>query len=179
MPSPYATFSRYPAAANQESYGTALLLGLGAAALGVVGWIYLAEAFQLRSALVAFAVALATTAAFARYAPDDRRAPVTIVVLTVASALVGLLGSQYALLAHDVHLSFFTTVRDVPLHKVPRLVTTGTDAFTWVIVALSGFTGYRQAMRLRAMRTRFQSAARAASVSAPVVSGPPVVPPAT
>jgi hypothetical protein len=138
-----------PASADTERFGVALLAALGVAIAGIVAWVILAETMQVRTAIVAFAVAIGTTAAFRRFAPRYPTAPVVVVGLTVASAVLGLLASQYALLAQAVHVSFFTAVGEVPLSKIPRLITIGTDPLTWIIVALSGYSGYRAAQRLR------------------------------
>jgi hypothetical protein len=143
--------------AQPEAFGVAVAAAVGVAILGVIGWIVLAEAFRIQTAFVAFGVAIGTAAAFRRFAPRNATAPTLVVVLTVASALVGLLGSQYALLAHDAHVSYLTAVRGVPVSKIPDLMKDGTNAFTWVIVALSGLTGYRQSQRLRMHQQRFGS----------------------
>jgi hypothetical protein len=137
-----------------ESLGMALAAAVGVGVLGVIGWVAIADAFQARTALVAFGVALGTAAAFRRFAPSNPLGPPAVVVLTIASALVGLLASQYALLAHDAHLGFFTVVNRLPASKIPTLMTTGTGAFTWVIIALSGLSGYRASMRLRMHQQR-------------------------
>src|SRR5436305_9558522 len=94
-------------AISRQSFATALTLAVLVAAGGVVGWVVLAQTMHLRSALVALVVAAGTAAAFRRHAPADARAPIVIVGLTVLSALIGLLASQYALLADAVHVDYF------------------------------------------------------------------------
>jgi hypothetical protein len=136
-------------AAPQQSFATALTLAVAVAAGGVVAWVLLAQSMHVRSALVALVVAAGTAAAFRRHAPADRRAPIVIVGLAVASAVVGLLASQYALLADAVHVDYFTVVERLPMSKIPRLMTAGTTPMTWFIVALSIYTGWRYSIRLR------------------------------
>jgi hypothetical protein len=142
--------SEYSPPTEAENFPLALLAAVAIAVLGVVAWAVLAETVQVRTALIAFGVAIGTAAAFRKYAPSSPAAPLIVVVLTVASAVLGLLASQYALVAHDFHLSFFTVVDQIPLSKVPHFLTIGTDALTWIIVALSGYSGYRASMQLRA-----------------------------
>ena len=140
---------------TRRSYWTGLALGVVVAAAGVLGWALLAYV-HVRTALIALVVAAGVAAAMRTQAPGDRRAPATVVVLTVLSALVGLLAAQYVLLAHAAHLSVFTVIRLWPVSKIPTLMTTGTDAFTWLIIALAALTGWRYARGLSrpAGRTR-------------------------
>jgi hypothetical protein len=133
-----------------ERYPHAVVLSAGVAGLGVVGWVVLAETWHVRSALVALAVAAGVTAVFRREAPHDRRAVPTVVAMTLASAVFGLLASQYAVVARAAHVSFFTAVLNIPLSDVPKLFTAGITPVTWFIVALSVYSGYRFATRLPA-----------------------------
>jgi hypothetical protein len=157
MTSPTPSYSQSPPpwsgpqTAAPEQFARAVLVSVGAGVAGVAGWAILASSVHVRTALISFAVAAAAFAAFRRFAPHNPLAPAVIVAVTVASALVGLLASQYALLADAAHVSYLTAVRDVPMSKVPKLLTTGTDAFTWIIVVLSVYSGYRQSLRLRLM----------------------------
>ena len=151
--------------AAASNYGRALALSIGIALVGVGAWVLLAEAAHVRTALIAFGVAAGVATVMRTFAPADRRAPATIVVLTVASALLGLLASQYVLLADAVHLNVFTVVDRLPMSKIPKLLTTGTTAITWIIIAVSAYTGFGYAQR--------HSAARRAAPTVP--SGTPEV----
>jgi hypothetical protein len=146
---PVAPSTAFPtptqAAPTAGGFGRALALSLAIAAAGIGGWVVLAATVQVRTALIGFAVAAGVAAVFRQFAPHDRRAPALIVILTVLSALVGLLASQYVLLAHAAHVSTMTAISKVPMSKVPELMTTGTSAITWLIIALSGFSGLRYA----------------------------------
>jgi hypothetical protein len=153
-----------------ENFARALVASIGIAVLGIVAWAVLAETVHVRSALVSFGVAIGTAAAFRRWAPRHPGAPVAIVGLTIASAVLGLLASQYALLADAVDISFLDAVNDVPLSKVPHFLTIGTDAFTWIIVAVSVYSGYRAAIQLRGHQ-------RTMTAAAPIY-GAPTPPPA-
>jgi len=46
------------------------------------------------------------------------------------------------MLADAVHVSFFYAVRNVPMAKIPHLMTTGTTAFTVIVMAASIYTGW-------------------------------------
>src|SRR5207248_5850182 len=116
---------------------------------GVGGWIVLAQLAHARTALIELLVAVVAAGAMRRYAPADGRAPFVVVAVTLLSTFAGLLGSEYALLADVTHKGFFTVIGDVAVEKVPRLVFTGTDAVTWLIVALSIGSGYLYARKLR------------------------------
>jgi hypothetical protein len=154
---------QHPIAAP-TGFGRALAMSLAIAVAGIVAWAVLAEVAHVRTALIAFAVAAGVAAVMGRFAPDDRRAPATIVILTVVSALVGLLASQYVLVADTAHVSVTTALSRIPVSKIPKLMTTGTTAITWIIIAVSAYTGFGYAQR-------HASARRAAT---PAGTTPPV-----
>src|SRR4051812_7241933 len=145
--------------AAPSAFGRALAMSIGIALAGVAGWVILAEAAHVRTALISFGVAAGVAAVMQRFAPHDRRAPVVIVGLTIASALVGLLASQYVLVADSAHVSVMTAVDRIPLSKIPHLLTVGTTAITWIIIALSAYTGFGYARRLTMARKAVQPAA--------------------
>ncbi|HVU73914.1 MAG TPA: hypothetical protein VHE83_13195 [Mycobacteriales bacterium] len=151
MPMPMPPPASGPAAPRSR-FGTAFALSLFIACVGVATWVALAATMQLRSALVSFGVAAGIATVMRAFAPHDRRAPIAIVVLTALSALVGLLGSQYELLSQAANLGFFDTVSRVPTAKIPHLLTIDTTPMTWVIMALSVYSGLRMATALRAQR---------------------------
>src|SRR3954471_1201675 len=138
--------------AAPSGFGRALAMSTAIAMAGVVGWVILAETAHVRTALIAFAVAAGVAAVMRTFAPHDRRAPAVIVILTIASALLGLLASQYVLLADANHVGVMTAVSHVPVSKIPRLMTIGTTAITWVIIALAAYTGFNYARRLSMAR---------------------------
>jgi hypothetical protein len=45
-----------------------------------------------------------------------------------------------------------TVVSRVPVSKIPKLLTTGTSAITWVIIAVSAYSGFGYAQRHSAAR---------------------------
>jgi hypothetical protein len=132
-------------------YERGLWISIGVAFLGVFLWVGAAEVLHVRTALISLAVAAVTAVVMAAHAPGDRRVPATVVVLTVASAVLGLLASEYALVAIALHRSYFDVVLSVPLSRVLRLTVTRTDAFSWFIVALSVYSGIRMARRTKRM----------------------------
>jgi hypothetical protein len=141
----------HPVAAP-SSFGRAVLLSVLIALAGIAGWAILAEAIHARTALISFAVAAGVAAIMGRLAPFDRRAPAAILGLTIASALLGLLASQYVLLANATHISVTTAIDTVPFSKVPKLLTIGTTPITWIIIAVSAYTGFGYAQRHAAAR---------------------------
>jgi MFS superfamily sulfate permease-like transporter len=150
-----------------EKFGLALAAAIGVAVLGVVAWVVIERAFNIQTALVGLAVAVGVVSCFRKWAPLNPAAPVIVVVLTVASAITGLLATQYDLLAKAAGISLSKTVNDVPLHKVPKLLTTGTNAFTWIIIALSVYTGIRYATRMRMVALQHQARAQEAGTVPP------------
>jgi hypothetical protein len=138
--------------APPASFGRAVLLSVLIALAGIAGWAILAEAVHARTALISFAVAAGVAAIMGRLAPFDRRAPAAILGLTIASALLGLLASQYVLLANGQHMSVTTAIDNVPLSKIPKLLTIGTTPITWIIIAVSAYTGFGYAQRHAAAR---------------------------
>jgi hypothetical protein len=138
--------------AAPSGFGRAVVLSALIALAGIAGWAILAEAVHARTALISFAVAAGVAAVMGRLAPLDRRAPAVILGLTIASALVGLLASQYVLLADAAHVGVTTAIENVPLSKIPKLLTTGTTAITWIIIAVSAYTGFGYAQRHAAAR---------------------------
>jgi lysylphosphatidylglycerol synthetase-like protein (DUF2156 family) len=153
-----------PTIAAPNKFGTAVGLSIAVAVLGVVVWEVLAQTAHLRSALVGFGVAAAIAGVMRAFAPNDRRAPVVIIVLTALSALAGLLASQYALVADAFHISFFTVVRDIPISKIPELMKTGTSPMTWIVMAASVYAGFAFSRRLEVQPPQ------------PVVVAPPAPP---
>jgi hypothetical protein len=151
-PVPAAPFSSGPAAPTSSRFGTALALGFGIAVLGVVGWALIALWFSARFALISFGVAAGIAAVMRVFAPNDRRAPVAVVVLTALSALVGQLASQYGLLAEGLHISYFKAVDIVPSSELRKFYTAGTSAMTWIIMAISVYAGFAFARQLSAHR---------------------------
>lgn len=137
-----------------------------AALLGAVLWLIVAETFEVRLALIALGVSVVIGLVLLRFAPRDRRNAPTAIVLTFLSALVGLLASQYALLAQATDQSFAEAVLRVPFARIPRLLIAGTDAGTWLIVALSLVSGGRVALLLHNV---------AAAPSPPEVAPAPVL----
>ena len=139
-----------PSAPIAPRFGVALGLSVAIAVMGVVGWTVLAMA-HLRSALISFAVAAGIAATMRAFAAHDRRAPFAIGGLTALSALSGLLFSQYEMVADATNLSLYTVINRIPVSKLPDLLTTGTSAVTWVIMAASVYTGLQAATRLSAL----------------------------
>jgi hypothetical protein len=164
-PVPGTVYPTMPTVAAPTKFGTAVGLSLGVAILGVVVWEVLAQAAHVRSALVAFGVAAGIAAVMRAFAPNDRRAPAVIIVLTALSALAGLLASQYALVADAVHVSFFTVVQNIPMSKIPELMKTGTSPMTWVVMAASVYAGFAFSRRLAVETPRPVAAPPAPSAS--------------
>ena len=152
-PTPVAAFAPAPVVARSR-FGLAFGASVVIAAVGVATWAMLAATMHARSALVGFAVAAGIATVMRALAPHDRRAPIAIVGLTAISALLGLLASQYELLAQATGLSFTDVVERLPMSKVPHLLTIGTTPMTWVIMALSVYSGLRMAATVRPARAR-------------------------
>jgi hypothetical protein len=141
-------FVSTPATAVPTRFGVALGLSVAVAILGVVAWEVLAQAANMRSALVGFGVAAGIAAVMRTFAPGDRRGAPAIVVLTAVSSLAGLLASQYAMVADALHIGFFDAVQLVPTSKIPELMKTGTSAMTWIVMAASVYAGFAFSRRL-------------------------------